>query len=250
MFQNSLGLNQTQSMPTLMPYSFTSSELDSLRAKLQLAEQQLLSVHNKNAQSIIHLSLNEIRTLQKMIEMTYLQGISGSSGISSFQQNVSSSSSSGNTPPNNYLCHKCGISGHYVHDCPNVIGKGSPPTNYVCHKCNLQGHWIKECPLGSQPDYGKLPPLGYCCHRCGIPGHWIKHCPTNDESLDNSNYPRQRQKERERDNSNYGYGYGYGYGGSGSGTRGGGQRDKKNRSSFQHSNSDQMPRKKYHSNNF
>jgi len=172
-----------------------------LRGKLQLAEQ-----HSKNSQSIVQLSLNEIRTLQKMIDMTYLQGLSGSSVLPSLQHEMNPSMgtrSGGNNanPPSNYVCHKCGIPGHYVHDCPNVIGRGPPPENYLCHKCKIQGHWIQDCPLGNQPDYSKAPPPGYCCHRCGIPGHWIKNCPTNTnvETTDNSqrdapNYGQREQK--------------------------------------------------------
>jgi len=184
--QNQLMFNQTHSMPTIMPYTFTTGELDSLRGKLQMAEQQMSLTHSKNAQSIIQFSWNEISSLQRMIDMTYLQGLSGSGVLPSIPQNMTSSMNmkSGNntTLPSNYICHKCGIQGHFVQDCPNVIGKGPPPDNYVCHKCNIQGHWIQECPLGNQQENSKPPPPGYCCHRCGVPGHWIKHCPTNNSS--------------------------------------------------------------------
>jgi len=203
--QNPLLLGQNYSIPTITPYTFTTGELDSLRGKLQMAEQQMQmqmsSISSKNVQSIIQLSLNEIRTLQKMIDMTYLQGLSGSGSLPSIQQDVNSSigmkSSKNNaTPPSNYMCHKCGIQGHYVHDCPNVMDKGPPPINYLCHKCNIQGHWIQECPLGNQQDYSKQPPPGYCCHRCGVSGHWIKNCPTNS-NLDNSSSNQNTYKDKE-----------------------------------------------------
>jgi len=206
--QNPLLLGQTNSIPTIVPYTFTTSELDSLRSKLQLAEQQMASTNSKNGQSIIQLSLNEIRTLQKMIDMTYLQGLSGSGGFSSVQNSKNSSmglkSSNTAMPPSNYVCHKCDIPGHYVHDCPNVIGKGPPPSNYLCYKCNIPGHWIQECPLGNQQDYSKPPPPGYCCHRCGVPGHWIKNCPTNSSLDNNSNNDNNYNYQRDKDTSNYG----------------------------------------------
>jgi len=179
--QNTVNLNQSS-------FTFSSGELDSLRGKLQTAEEQMSGFHSKNAQYIMQLSLNETRTLQKMVEMTYLQGLCGTGypSIQQKEQGMKSSSvkSYGNSPPSNYVCHKCGVEGHYVYDCPNVIGKGPPPENYVCRKCNIQGHWIDECPLGNQQgykDYSKPPPLGYCCYRCGVSGHWIKNCPTNEE---------------------------------------------------------------------
>jgi len=204
MLQQNLLLGQTNSLPTIVPYTFTTGELDSLRSKLQTAEQQMASTNSKNPQSIIQLSLNEIRTLKKMIDMTYWQGLSGSSVLPSIQpeRNSSLSMKSGNiaTPPTNYICHKCNIPGHYVHDCPNVGGKGNPPSNYLCYKCNISGHWIQDCPLGNQQDYSKAPPSNYCCHRCGIPGHWIKNCPTNTNLDNENNYSYQREK----DSSNYG----------------------------------------------
>ncbi|ETO13133.1 hypothetical protein RFI_24243 [Reticulomyxa filosa] len=181
--QNSLLLGQTHSMQTITPYTFTTGELDSLRGKLQLAEH-----HSKNSQSIVQLSLSEIRTLQKMIDMT-------SSGVlPSIQHEMNpslgiKSGGSTATPPSNYICHKCNIPGHYVHDCPNVIG-----------------HWIQDCPLGNQQDYTKPPPPGYCCYRCGIPGHWIKTCPTNTMEVngnqrDSPNFGQRDKKIIQQSNS-------------------------------------------------
>jgi len=193
--QNPLLFSQSHSISTIMPYTFTTNELDSLRSKLQQAE-----LHSKNSQSIIQLSLNEIRTLQKMIDMTYLQGLNGSDVLPTIQTDMQSpmdmkTSGNDSSPPSTYICHKCRIPGHYIQDCPNVSGRGQPPENYLCRKCNIPGHWIQECPLGNQQDYGKPPPPGYCCHRCGVPGHWIKNCPTNDNSERTGN---------EREISNYG----------------------------------------------
>jgi len=199
--QSTVSFSQTQSTP----YTFTTGELDSLRGKLQTAEEQMSAFNSKNAQYIMQLSLNETRTLQKMIDMTYLQGLRlqtpSSSGVFPSMQNEqemrwsNGTKSGGNTgtPPSDYVCHKCGVEGHYVHDCPNVIGKGSPPGNYVCRKCNIQGHWIEECPLGNQQDNNKPPPPGYCCYRCGVPGHWIKNCRSTENRSDN---PKERERER------------------------------------------------------
>ncbi|ETO18937.1 hypothetical protein RFI_18306 [Reticulomyxa filosa] len=189
--QNQILFGQGPSVPAIVPFTFTTGELDLLRSKLQLAEQQLLSNPSKNTQSIIQVSLSEMRTLEKMVEMTLLQGLKSSwenvaSSGSSPLSNPKLRSNTNTSPPGDYICHKCGIEGHYVHDCSNVYYKGTPPTNYVCYKCNTQGHWIQKCPLSNSHDYTKSPPTGYCCHRCGFPGHWIKNCPTNDKHLGQS----------------------------------------------------------------
>eukprot|EP01084_Bolivina_argentea_P097985 176127_1 len=60
-----------------------------------------------------------------------------------------------------------------------------PPTGYICHKCGISGHWIQECTSNTQTLY---PPYGYICHRCGIPGHWIKNCPSNNYHLNYQHY--------------------------------------------------------------
>merc|ERR1712228_970076 len=47
---------------------------------------------------------------------------------------------------------------HSLHSSsPNSSIKNPPPNNYVCHKCNIMGHWIQECPLNTQQqqDYTK-----------------------------------------------------------------------------------------------
>ena len=58
----------------VLPYTFTTGELDSLKAKLQAAESQMMSQPNKQAQ-MLAMSAAEIRTLLRMIDMTYLQGL-------------------------------------------------------------------------------------------------------------------------------------------------------------------------------
>ena len=66
--QNGLLLQQA-----VLPYTFTTGELDSLKTKLQSAESQILQSPNK--QSMLAMSAAEIRTLLRMIDMTYLQGL-------------------------------------------------------------------------------------------------------------------------------------------------------------------------------
>ena len=57
----------------VLPYTFTTGELESLKAKLQAAESQCLTT-NKNS-SILQMTKLEINTLLRMIDMTYLQGL-------------------------------------------------------------------------------------------------------------------------------------------------------------------------------
>ncbi|TPX40760.1 hypothetical protein SeMB42_g05895 [Synchytrium endobioticum] len=57
---------------------------------------------------------------------------------------------------------------HHHQPGPNTV----PPENYVCHKCSLPGHWIQNCP--SQEKWA--PPAGYICRICSIEGHYIKDC--------------------------------------------------------------------------
>eukprot|EP00494_Astrolonche_serrata_P023373 UN23631 len=61
-------------------------------------------------------------------------------------------------PPDDYICRKCGVGGHWIKDCPNPQG---PPPGYICHRCNKPGHWIDSCPNENIP-HG--PPSGYVCH--------------------------------------------------------------------------------------
>ena len=65
----SLLLQQT----AMLPYTFTTGELDSLKAKLQLAETQIITGNKTSA--ILQMTRNEMSTLLRMIDMTYLQGL-------------------------------------------------------------------------------------------------------------------------------------------------------------------------------
>jgi hypothetical protein len=33
--------------------------------------------------------------------------------------------------------------------------RGPPPPGYVCHRCGIKGHWIQECPTNGDPDHDK-----------------------------------------------------------------------------------------------
>ena len=54
------------------------------------------------------------------------------------------------TPGPTYVCHRCGIGGHFVQDCPTIAlgipGIGAPPPGYVCHRCGVAGHYVQDCP--------------------------------------------------------------------------------------------------------
>ncbi|KAH8054227.1 hypothetical protein JL722_8958 [Aureococcus anophagefferens] len=53
------------------------------------------------------------------------------------------------TPGPTYVCHRCGIGGHFVQDCPTIAlgipGIGAPPPGYVCHRCGVAGHYVQDC---------------------------------------------------------------------------------------------------------
>ena len=82
-------------------------------------------------------------------------------------------------PPSDYVCHKCNLPGHWIHDCSSRRGGQTnaglgqaPPADYVCRKCKVHGHWIQDCTAHVQ-----APPSYYVCHKCNVPGHWIDDCP-------------------------------------------------------------------------
>jgi len=216
---NSNGVQQQFFLhPSVVPYTFTTGELETLKAKLQNAENSLLNNPKQGNFSILQVSLSEIQTLLKMIDMTYLQGLSGSNALRTLSSREMPMVNNNKQPPSNYVCRRCHVPGHFIQDCPNgntnddnsmrmgtsIQSKNQsvPPPNYVCRKCNIQGHWIQDCRNGQKYDFGKPPPNNYVCHRCGIQGHWINNCPTNNNPSFDDNNPQISTPHENNSNSN------------------------------------------------
>lgn len=58
----------------VLPYTFTTAELEALKTKLMTAE-QTINTTGKGQHTVLQISLSEIKTLLRMIDMTYLQGL-------------------------------------------------------------------------------------------------------------------------------------------------------------------------------
>ena len=57
----------------ILPYTFTTGELEQLKTKLLSADNQMSAA--KQQTGMLSMSISEIRTLLRMIDMTYLQGL-------------------------------------------------------------------------------------------------------------------------------------------------------------------------------
>mmetsp|Transcript_44418 Transcript_44418/g.54401 ORF Transcript_44418/g.54401 Transcript_44418/m.54401 type:complete len:562 (-) Transcript_44418:53-1738(-) len=68
-----------QQQQQINSYTFTTGELDSLKNKLTQAELQ--TIQSNKQMSTIQMTRIEINTILRMIDMTYLQGLSGSTGV-------------------------------------------------------------------------------------------------------------------------------------------------------------------------
>ena len=61
------------------------------------------------------------------------------------------------TPGEGYVCRRCEVPGHWLHDCPmkdvERVRPAVPPpdSHYVCKLCSVPGHWIDKCPQKRQP---------------------------------------------------------------------------------------------------
>jgi hypothetical protein len=82
-------------------------------------------------------------------------------------------------PRNGYVCHRCGVSGHWIEDCkaPRVIV--GPPPHYICHLCHFTGHWMEDCgklDARKESHYPRPPPT-YVCKLCLQHTHWVQDCP-------------------------------------------------------------------------
>jgi hypothetical protein len=81
-------------------------------------------------------------------------------------------------PKKGYVCHQCGIPGHWMEDCsaPRVIVR--PPPHYICHSCHYTGHWMEDCDKreARRDDYHPFPPPSYVCKLCRKRGHWAQKC--------------------------------------------------------------------------
>ncbi|KAJ8607278.1 hypothetical protein CTAYLR_009533 [Chrysophaeum taylorii] len=66
----------------------------------------------------------------------------------------------GGVPPSSYVCHRCGIGGHFVQDCPSLAlglpSLGLPPKGYVCRRCGVSGHFVQDCPQKLLENAAKL----------------------------------------------------------------------------------------------
>ncbi|KAF8755726.1 hypothetical protein HU200_011194 [Digitaria exilis] len=53
------------------------------------------------------------------------------------------------TPPLGYVCHSCGVPGHFIQHCQQV--RHTPPSGYICYRCRSPGHFIQHCPINGNP---------------------------------------------------------------------------------------------------
>lgn len=213
--QNGLLLQQA-----VLPYTFTTGELDSLKTKLQSAESQILQSPNK--QSMLAMSAAEIRTLLRMIDMTYLQGLSGSGhyvpdvgantvspmlhnqaalqqqlgqmGQSQLQQfGLQGLQGLATNPASIGLAGAAsmGLAGAAtMQSALGAMGGGLAGAATPNHYSNSNMGGGGGGGGGGRHESGKNPPpANYVCHKCNIGGHWIQECPLNTQSQPDYNQP-------------------------------------------------------------
>lgn len=207
-------MQQNMFQGQILPYTFTTGELDQIKQKLQSADNQM--TQSKQMSAMLSMSISEIRTLLRMIDMTYLQGLSSSNqnvlpAISTpdIPQHMQQNGQRGGSDNGNFnQQNNRGMGGQSNGSMNNNSGR-QPPSNYVCFKCGIRGHFFNECPTNGgqnnggqqqggqrnnkQYNQGKQPPQNYVCHKCQIPGHWINECP-NSSGGSQTNAPTQQKK--------------------------------------------------------
>ena len=96
-------------------------------------------------------------------------------------------------PRGDYVCHKCGIPGHFIQDCPleartgpvpagdlGIPGAGVGLQQQVRKPHHLGGRGGARTVVRGTRRHGgqnNPPPDGYVCRKCNKPGHWIQECP-------------------------------------------------------------------------
>jgi len=209
--QNGLLLQQA-----VLPYTFTTGELDSLKNKLQSAETQIMQSPNK--QSMLPMTASEIRTLLRMIDMTYLQGLSGSGhyvqeqamapGMNGLLHNPLSQQNQAQA-----LSQQLGLQGLGALNGLNPSAAAAAAMMANPQAMNLQnlqglqqlqslqglsqasamngmaGMGGAAMSTGNSGAPSNPPPSNYVCHKCNVMGHWIQECPLNTQQQQDYSKP-------------------------------------------------------------
>lgn len=72
-------------------------------------------------------------------------------------------------------CYHCGLSGHFINQCPSVRNK-------KCFRCKRFGHVLSEC--YAKTDLTRNPIDWNGCTRCGRKSHWVIRCRKDKDIFD------------------------------------------------------------------